>query len=208
MDPLPSWVVEVLGRLTDEYRDRCVWYLRRDYYPTTRDEALCVLDAIAQHGSVLGLVLHPFDLATNKVLALVGRLEPRDFIDVLTCDRRLQPLGYLAWAACGKDPGFSPGAILGQAARGARYTQAELASLDFESGPPDAATISREWHDALTAAHGVVAELPAGEVGRAVLDREGRLFRGTQVDLRAALGGDGLVFHPGRIRGALPRLLS
>ncbi len=25
-----------------------------------------------------GLVLHPFDLATNKVLALVGRLEPRD----------------------------------------------------------------------------------------------------------------------------------
>jgi hypothetical protein len=26
----------------------------------------------------LGLVLHPFDLATNKVLALVGRLEVRD----------------------------------------------------------------------------------------------------------------------------------
>ena len=44
----------------------------------------------------LGLVLHPFDLATNKVLALVGRLEVRDWIDVIECSRRLQPLGFLA----------------------------------------------------------------------------------------------------------------
>ena len=65
----------------------------------------------------LGLVLHPFDLATSKVLALVGRVEPRDFADTLTCDREVQPLGYLAWAACGKDPGWSPAAILEQAAR-------------------------------------------------------------------------------------------
>ena len=28
----------------------------------------------------LGLVLHPFDLATNKVLAMVGRLEVRDWV--------------------------------------------------------------------------------------------------------------------------------
>jgi hypothetical protein len=33
----------------------------------------------------LGLGLHPFDLATSKVLALVGRVEPRDCIDTLTC---------------------------------------------------------------------------------------------------------------------------
>ncbi|MCX7008454.1 MAG: nucleotidyl transferase AbiEii/AbiGii toxin family protein, partial [Kiritimatiellaeota bacterium] len=51
---------------------------------------------------LLGLTLHPLDLAANKVLALVGRLEPRDWIDVLGCDEKLQPLGYLAWAACGK----------------------------------------------------------------------------------------------------------
>jgi hypothetical protein len=35
-------------------------------------------------------VLHPFDLATNKVLALVGRVEPRDFVDTLTCADELQ----------------------------------------------------------------------------------------------------------------------
>jgi hypothetical protein len=69
----------------------------------------------------LGLVLHPVDLATNKVLALVGRLEVRDWVDVIESNQRLQPLGYLAWAAAGKDPGFSPAAILEQGARSARY---------------------------------------------------------------------------------------
>lgn len=44
----------------------------------------------------LGLVLHPFDLATNKVLALVGRLEARDWIDVIASHERIQRLGYLA----------------------------------------------------------------------------------------------------------------
>jgi hypothetical protein len=51
-----------------------------------------------------GLTLHPFDLATNKVLALVGRLEVRDWVDTMMCSERLQHLGLLAWAACGKDP--------------------------------------------------------------------------------------------------------
>jgi hypothetical protein len=39
----------------------------------------------------LGLTLHPFDLATNKVLALVGRVEARDWIDILQCDAAVQP---------------------------------------------------------------------------------------------------------------------
>ncbi len=62
-----------------------------------------------QRHEEFGLTLHPFDLATNKVLALVGRLEVRDWVDVIASHERVQPLGYLAWAACGKDPGFGPG---------------------------------------------------------------------------------------------------
>jgi len=59
-----------------------------------------------------------FDLATNKVLALAGRLEARDWIDVLVCHERIQNLGYLFWAACSKDPGFSPSSLLSEARRG------------------------------------------------------------------------------------------
>jgi hypothetical protein len=152
----------------------------------------------------LGLTLHPFDLATSKVLALVGRVEPRDFIDTLTCDRHVQPLGYLAWAACGKDPGFSPSGILEEAGRANRYSAAELRELDFEGEPPDAAELSRAWRTQLEAARVVVASLPPDQAGKAVLDQDGRLFRGEAADLARALESDALVFHAGSIRGAFP----
>lgn len=106
----------------------------------------------------LGLALHTVDLATNKTLALVGRLEARDWVDLVTCVRR--PLGYLAWAACGKDPGYGPLAILEQAARTARYVQAELDALAFDGPRPDASALAREWHGMLAPAHEVVAARP------------------------------------------------
>ncbi len=154
----------------------------------------------------LGLVLHPFDLATGQVLALVGRVEPRDFVDTLACDRAIQPLGYLAWAACGKDPGFSPTAILELAASGARYSAAELRGLDFEGDTPDAGQLGRDWRDALEAGRAIVGLLPADEVGKAVLTREGAPYRGTPAALRDALATGDLVYHEGSIRGAFPRL--
>jgi hypothetical protein len=155
----------------------------------------------------LGLALHPFDLATNKVLALVGRLEVRDWIDVIHCSDALQPLGYLAWAACGKDPGFSPAAILEQAGRSARYSEDEVAALAFDGRAPDAADLSRRWHRMLTEATAIVKALPSAESGHCVLEA-GRLFRGAPVELQEALGAGRLSFHPGRIRGALPRVVG
>ena len=155
----------------------------------------------------LGLVLHPFDLATSKVLALVGRVEPRDFVDTLTCDRDVQPLGYLAWSACGKDPGFSPAAILEQAARSARYSEVELRGLDFDGDPPRAADLSQRWHAALEAGRQVVGLLPAAEAGRAVLIRDGGLLRHDPTGLQAALAEGRVVYHEGSIRGAFPRIL-
>ena len=55
-----------------------------------------------------GFVLHDIDLAVNKTLTLAGRDEPRDFIDILFVHKRVLPLSALAWAAVGKDPGFTP----------------------------------------------------------------------------------------------------
>lgn len=160
------------------------------------------------HHQDLGLVLHPFDLATSKILALVGRVEPRDFVDILACHRQIQPLGYLAWAACGKDPGFSPAAILEHAARSVRYTSTELAGLDFEGEIPDAGTLSREWRSALEEAREIVDLLPANEAGKAVLMTEGNPFRGGRSELCEALSGSHLVFHEGRIGGAFPKILG
>jgi hypothetical protein len=153
-----------------------------------------------------GLTLHPFDLATNKVLALVGRLEARDWVDVISCDQRIQRLGYLAWAASGKDPGFSPPAILEQAGRSARYSTAEIEALSFAGATPDATVLSRQWHEMLREARDLLAALPPSEVGKCVLDECGELFAGDPASLRTALGARRIHFHEGRLRGALPQL--
>ena len=155
----------------------------------------------------LGLTLHAFDLATNKLLALVGRAEPRDLVDTLACHDALQPLGYLAWAACGKDPGFSPAAVLDHAARATRYSATELKGLAFEGTPPDPADLSRRWHEALRSAPPILGRLPAAEAGKAVLTGDAQLFRGDAAALDDALRANGLVFHAGAIRGAFPRVV-
>lgn len=36
--------------LVDEYRVRCLWYLREDFYPETAAQACRALDAIERHG--------------------------------------------------------------------------------------------------------------------------------------------------------------
>lgn len=160
---------------------------------------------LAEHPD-LGLTLHPFDLSTNKVLALVGRVEVRDWIDVIHAGERIQPLGYLAWAACGKDAGFSPAAIVEHAARSAHYGASESLALSFEGEPPDPGGLSRRWQALLAAAREVVETLPPPEAGRCVLDRSGALFTGTPAALRDALDSHSLLFHHGCLRGALPRL--
>lgn len=154
----------------------------------------------------LGLTLHPFDLATNKVLALVGRLEVRDWVDVLLCDERLQPLGYLAWAACGKDPGFTPPGLLGHARRTARYSATEVSALAFDGPAPDAAALAARWHRALDVADTLIRHLPADHVGEAVLDAEGRLLRADPDEVARELRDGRVVFHAGRIGGTLPRV--
>jgi hypothetical protein len=153
-----------------------------------------------------GLALHPFDLATNKVLALVGRVEVRDWVDTLASSDRIQHLGYLAWAACGKDPGFSPRAILEHAARSARYSREEVRTLAFEGAPPDAADLSRRWHALLAEAREIVAALPAEEAGRCVLGADGTPYAGAPSAIHADLETGRLRFHAGCIRGALPTI--
>jgi hypothetical protein len=170
----------------------------------TRDSAFRFFPLV-QHEE-LGLVLHPFDLATNKVLALAGRLEIRDWIDAITCHERIQPLGYLAWAACGKDPGFSPLTILEQAGRSGRYATAELEGLAFEGAPPDLVALLRIWHSMLEEAREVVAILPAGRVGTCVLHQQGGLYTGNTAQLKRDGAAGKLIFHAGAIRGAYPHI--
>jgi hypothetical protein len=151
-----------------------------------------------------GLTLHPFDLATNKVLALVGRVEVRDWMDTIVAHERLQPFGLLAWAAVAKDPGFSPRAIVEHAARSARYSALEVASLAFDGPPPDAGDLSRRWHAAVDQARVLLALLPAEHAGECVLDPNGELLRGSSEDIARAVRSSAVQYRQGSLRGVLP----
>lgn len=154
----------------------------------------------------LGLTLHPFDLATNKVLALVGRLEVRDWIDLITCHDRIQRFGYLAWAACGKDPGFSPAMVLEEAGRANRHSAQEVGDLSFHGDPPDIGQLSRQWHGMLAEARQLLAVLPSKEAGKCVLAMNGEVYSGGLTELCDDLAKDAVLFHSGCIRGAYPQI--
>jgi hypothetical protein len=48
-DPAES-IAEAVNRLVDEYRPRCLWFLRADYYPATDAQRFQVLAYIQRHG--------------------------------------------------------------------------------------------------------------------------------------------------------------
>ncbi len=150
-----------------------------------------------------GLTMHPFDLATNKVLAAVGRLEVRDWVDLIECDARLQPMGYLAWGAAGKDPGLTPKGIVEYAAR-IRYAAIEVEGLLWDGPAPDPGALSRRWKQMIAEAREVVSLLPCEEVGKAVLAADCELFCGSRAELAQALTANQLRYHAGAVRGAFP----
>ena len=154
----------------------------------------------------LGLTLHPYDLATNKVLAMVGRLEVRDWIDIIECHTNIQEFGYLLWGACGKDPGFGPEMILQQAKRSAKYTDIEISELLFEKKRPTAKELSSLWHSMTNEAEQIISTLPQEETGKCITTSTGNLFRGNINELKDALESNNIIFHAGSIRGTYPTL--
>ena len=156
------------------------------FYPVQEDEQF-------------GYRLHHADAAVNKILALAGRSEIRDFVDVLHLDDGYLRLGALAWAACGKDPGFTPEFLLDHAARHVAYTQHDLDRLSLRE-PLDLGVLKRRWLAALERARTLVATLPADEVGCLYVDAD----RHPVAPDPTTDGFHSLVRHRGCVRGAWP----
>jgi hypothetical protein len=146
-----------------------------------------------------GYQLHPIDLAINKLLALAGRNEPRDFLDVMEAHRFLLPLGAQCWAAAGKDPGFTPSLLLDLLRRRGNLRPEDIARLHLRE-VPDLAALKREWLTALAAAEAFVSSRPPEELGCLYYSRAERSFVGDPERVRTAAR------HYGRPGGVLPLL--
>ena len=128
--------VEWMLRETGFYRasvERGEDTLRLDW---THDSAFRFFPA--QPDDDFGYCLHQADLAVNKVLALAGRTEIRDFLDILSLDETYLGLGAMMWAACGKDSGYTPCLLVDQTNRHTRFK---------ESDPNSTILLLRRSHD-------------------------------------------------------------
>jgi hypothetical protein len=52
MDTEASKIAESINALVDEYRARCLWFLRSDYYPAAPEDQIRILGYIARYGDV------------------------------------------------------------------------------------------------------------------------------------------------------------
>ena len=150
-----------------------------------------------------GQVLHEVDLAINKVLALAGRDEARDFVDILHVHEHVLPLGAMLWAAVGKDPGFTPASLLEQLKRRGHYRPEEIDRLAL-AAPFDLAEAKTAWRAVLSDADQFIRERPHEEVGCLYYSPSGGCFAAPSPGI--PLRQQGLVPHFSQSGGILPRV--
>lgn len=132
---------------------RLEWVADSDFrfFPTMRDETF-------------GYLLHPVDLATNKVMAAAGRREVRDLVDLVTIHETILPIGAVVWAAVEKSPGFTPEGLIAEIRRNANYPEAEWRAL-ATSEPLDPKAITNRLRAALDDAEAFVTRMPTDKAG-------------------------------------------
>lgn len=143
-----------------------------------------------------GYVLHPVDLAVNKVLALAGRDEPRDFVDAVYLHQRILPLGALCWAAAGKDPGLNPEMLLEMLARKGKIRREDLDRLDLTASF-DLSKERLNYREALEDGKKWIQTRPPQETGCMYLRPSSGIFFGPEP-------GDAYEIHNGAPGGVLP----
>jgi hypothetical protein len=126
------------------------------FFPTIPDDAF-------------GYILHPADLATNKVAAAYGRREPRDVVDLLTVHERILPLGAAIWASVGKSLGFTPEGVINWIRRTARYSREEFNRVASDPPVDPEATMIR-LRELLDEAEVFVARMPTYKAGLLFLE--------------------------------------
>lgn len=155
---------------------------------------------IVQHEN-LGYVLHPLDLAINKVLALAGRNEPRDFLDVLHVHDHVLPLGALCWAAAGKDPGFTPLSLLDLLRRRGKFQQEDFNRLKLKQ-QVDLTTLKTKWMRVLDEAQEFINQRPPKEIGCLYYSKIEKKFFAPQQD------NHDYITHYGQPGGVLPNVIA
>jgi hypothetical protein len=164
---------------------RLEWVVDSDYrfFPTMRDD-------------MFGYILHPVDLAVNKIMATAGRSEVRDLVDLVTIHETILPLGAVVWAAVEKAPGFTPEGLIAEIRRSSSHSPVEWRAL-MTSEPLDPQAIIQQLRRALDKAEAFVMRMPTEKAGLLFL-KDGHVVQPDPARLQI------YHTHPGRRRGQWP----
>jgi hypothetical protein len=146
--------------------------------------------------ALFGYMLHPIDLATNKVMAAAGRREPRDVVDLVMIHEQILPLGAVVWASVGKSLGFTPEGLINEIRRLARYTEADFRRVASEP-PVDPVATMTHLRQFLDEAEAFVLRMPTEQAGLLFL-KDGKVVQPDPDRL------DEYTSHAGRRRGHWP----
>jgi hypothetical protein len=126
---------------------------------------------------LFGYRLSDPDLAVNKALALAGRAAARDVVDIVALHGGGFPLMALAWAAPGKDPGFSAPLLLEWITRNAcQITAADWRTV-ASTAPVDPVATKAALLEAVDEARSTLRDLPPGPQGRLFMGADGTALR-------------------------------
>jgi hypothetical protein len=166
-------------------RTHLEWVVDSDFrfFPTVKDD-------------LFGYVLHPIDLATNKVMAAAGRRKPADLVDLVAIHEIILPLGAVIWAAVEKAPGFTPEGLVAEIRRQGHYRDEELRSV-ATTVPIDVKAFYSFLNKILADAEAFVRRMPTDKAGLLFL-KDGKVVQPDPDHL------DDYTTHAGQRRGHWP----
>lgn len=150
----------------------------------------------------LGYRLHDVDLAVNKCLALANRTELRDIIDLVQLNQTTISLVGASWAACGKDPGFTPD-LLFDCMRKNSIIRPEHIVAENLVQPVSAVELKGAWLRLLEDSYNDVSQLPPEDLGCLYVDHLSQLVKTPHVDEL-----DTYSRHFGSLGGSWPRVVT
>jgi hypothetical protein len=185
----PSFVRTIISKSGQDLRLEWVRDTAFRFFPVIEDENL-------------GYRLHDADLAVNKCLALANRNEVRDIVDLIQFDAEILSLTAICWAACGKDPGFTPELIIDCMKRNSIIRTEELRaeSLVQSISAPE---LKQKWNGLLDDCKNAIESFPVKDLGCLYLDSKGMLVRRPNKNNIA-----GKIRHFGSVGGAWPRIVD
>jgi hypothetical protein len=185
----PSFIRVIVSKKDQALRLEWVRDTAFRFFPVLEDENL-------------GYRLHDADLAVNKCLALANRNEVRDIVDLIQFDSEVLSLTAICWAACGKDPGFTP-KLLTDCMRRNSIIRAEELQAESLVKALSAQELKLQWLELLRGTEAELVALPPKDLGCLYLDSKGHVLKAPNPQ-----NIKGKIRHFGSVGGAWPRIVA